>query len=370
MVALPNVPLPQPPSIPPLPGGNVVPFPIGPQDVVDLNEGEAIAEVFKIGAAGELPALAAVAELAIPLYVGARVETALLNNEHWDNFWIGIGGKLNDVWHSATDFLFGGQGVSLDTVGQMIQLSAAQSRRFTRQLYTKITAYAAASQATTSKLAMAVARGLSALDAKVNNVGNFLGAQIENYYERGKHYTDVISARVEARVNKRILDTAAGVEHWASANIAKPLLHEIGKVEHELHGLEDGLGRIIDSRVHAIIDSPIAHLTALSAAAALAIKALEKEATDCGVPICETVGPKTDWGKWLKRFAPTAIWLMLAEVAAENPDAVRDAATGLADALGPVLSVWVEQWALGNFTDFGGQPKPVTGAIGHNPLEI
>lgn len=368
-MALPIGPIPVPVNIPPLPGGNVIPFPVGPQDAVDLNEGEAIAEVFKIGASAELPATAAVAEIAIPLYVGIKVETALLENQHWDNFWIGAGGKLNDLWHSASDFLFGNHGVSLDTVSQMLQLSAAQSRRFTRQLVTKLTAYAAASQATVQALGRAVGKGLHALDVKINNVAKLLSAEIANALRKAEAYTDAKTHALRTYVDSHVLQVAGAVEDWAKRNIYAPLHADITAVSNELHGLEHSLGSIIDARVHSIVDSPIAHLTELVGVVAVAVAALEKEATECGEPMCETVGPKTDWGKWLKKFGPTAIWLMLAEVAAQNPQAVEDAAEGLAAALGPVLSTWVEQWALGGNVGFPAQPGAGTKALGSNPLE-
>jgi hypothetical protein len=181
---------------------------------------------------------------------------------------------------------------------------------------------------------------------------------------------------IDRTINADILNLEHLIEYdslalrtWAIDNIYDPLSKEIeGLGARTLGGLETVLA---DAEAYA---RSLTHDEALRRAAAIAgiaaaAAAIATWVAECGEPMCEQLGPKTDWGKWLKRFGPLALWAMLAAVAAEDPRAIENLAADLARTLGPVLESWSTSWAIGG-GGFPSQPGPVGGAIGGNPLGL
>jgi len=334
--------------------------PVATEAAIDAVMGEA--------AAGTIAAGAAVAAPAAIVAAGAAVDYALLRNKAWDGFWEGVGANVNNFYHSVTHFLFGGGGVSIQTVHDMVQLALHTSNRLSRELFTEASA---AAHAGVHVLAHAVDALRAADRAIVNEVHRVEGAVISaelSAVHTAERYADAGL--------RRLLDDVRGIEAglvtlleaWAIDNIAHPLLTELGKVEARIASVVDALPHLIDTRIDARVGAKLAALAGTVAGVSAIVDTLVAEAEACGEPMCDYVGPKSDWGKLLKAFGPEAIFAMLAAIAAQHPKAVEDAAEGLADALGPVLATWVEQWALGSGGVFPKQPGEVSGGLGKLPL--
>lgn len=170
----------------------------------------------------------------------------------------------------------------------------------------------------------------------------------------------------EGDAYRLVTGATAAIEAWAIDNIAHPLLKEL---DHVRAGVEHDIGSAVGSvrdDLTKLIEGTNAKTLAEIATVAGVATAVAEWVKECGDEMCSTVGPKTDWGKLLKRFAPTAILAMLGAIAAENPQAVEAAAEELAHVIGPVLSSWVEQWAVGG-GGFPSQPSEVGGALGRLP---
>lgn len=321
-----------------------LPQPIDPAPVADLTEmNETLATVTRIyGAAA--PETVELLPAAAVVLLGIKVETTLLQNKRWDDFWIGIGGHLNDVWHTVGGFLFGRSGApSLDTVSGLIRLSMHVQTRLTRQLITNLSARTAAVE-------IALWKGVFAVDRRVTATQQWAAANLQR--AAGILHSEVLSARNYA------LSLTLGITRGIDARIAahtaalraELVRDAINPLKSEVTGLRRTLGHVAGEAAHTaaqVTHTVLPELAGLSVIAHEAYKlaqAAKAWEDDCGEPMCETVGPKTDWGKLLKRFGPTAIFALLAAIAAENPHAVESAADDLGKALGPVLASWSESY--------------------------
>lgn len=334
MVALPNPP----------------PDPYGVIDTAPMEE--TLASVTTIYAES-LPETVAVAPAAAVILAGAVVTTKLLENQKWDNFWIHVGGKLNDVWHAAGNFLFGGHGApSLDTVQQLIQLSMHVSLRATRQLVTSLAAKTVAVEGALYRGLFSVAHTLDrinvGLTGRINAVQAYAVAralQVEQYAR---------SVATNAAVSAYHLARQADAQ--LRAEIARDLVHPLqSKIDTLEREVKSDAARV--AGVTHVLNTSVLPGLASATAAALAAKAiaakLQQWEDDCGEPMCETVGPKTNWGKLFKTFDSALLWALLVELAAMDPHALETAAVDVANVIGTPLADWAESWlglATGNRT--------------------
>lgn len=225
-----------------------------------------------------------------------------------------------------------------------------------------------------------LAEDVSAIDSmligEIGSLGSILEKQIIDLSTMTDAlYHDAVS-QIDAAKQWALEQIIAGdaftlnnANRWATDHIGAPLLEQLGQIK-------DQLTHYVDAKTAAAVGTAAAFTTATVAPILKDVQALKAAQAaqqalndECTTPMCEVVGPKTDWGKWLKRFGPLAIWAMLAAVAAEDPHAVESLATELADTLGPVLETWVGTFAFGS-GGFPSQPGKVGGAIGGNPLGL
>lgn len=104
----------------------------------------------------------------------------------------------------------------------------------------------------------------------------------------------------EARAYTYALAAQQNAQQWATQNIFAPLYAEVLKVQ---PAIDNGVAR---AEKAAHVDA-VAQVAGLGAAVGTAlgpiksaVQALQTESEECTQPMCETMGPKTDLGKWLK----------------------------------------------------------------------
>ena len=341
-----------------------LPQPIDPAPVADLTQmNETLATVTRIyGEAA--PETVELLPAAAVVLLGIKVETTLLENQKWDNFWIGIGGHLNDVWHSVGSFLFGHSGApSLDTVSGLIRLSMHVQTRLTRQLITGLASRTVAVE-------VALWKGVSAVDRRVTATQQWAAGNLQRVYR--ELHAEVLSARTYALslVTGLVRGIDARIAQHTSALRAELVRDVINPLRSEVTGLRRSLTHVAGQAEHSaaqLTHTVLPELAGLSVIAHEAYKlaqAAKAWEDDCGEPMCETVGPKTDWGKLLKRFGPTAIFALLAAIAAENPDKVEAAAADLGKALGPVLGSWAEEYLGLSHGDKSTAERTIGGQVG------
>lgn len=340
------------------------PVPVDPYPVMDTAPMEETLATVTTIYAESLPETVALLPAAAVVLAGAYVTTELLKNKQWDDFWVSVGGHLNDVWHAAGNFLFGGHGApSLDTVGQLIQLSMHVNMRATRQLVTTLAGKTAAVEGALYKGVTAVARTVQGLTtwtaAQLNQLRHDVDAEIAHAGATSSALVHNAVVAADALAAQRVASLRAEIIR----DITNPITSHLHEVEHDLYRVTDEFGALARG-VKAHIVPELAAATAIGIAAhALAAKA-EAFVDDCGEAMCETVGPKTDWGKLFKRFGTAGILALLAAVEAVDPEAAEHAATGFAETIGPVLERWTTEWLglAGGGTQ--GEPTEVAHDVG------
>lgn len=289
--------------------------------------------------------------------------------KHLEYAWEDVASTVSGLFHNFLDGLgiVGGIGINEveAIVTQAINFDITAWSSFVNQLNAYAQYIAADMSIGITDLGNFVIDGLRYAEDLAQGIGDYVGAVLGGEIAAlGDRVTGL-----EHTLFGAIDFAAASIEAWAIDNLYHPLLGEItnaadavrAEVLGELANVEDW----VRSELNTETLERIAAVGAIAASIATAITWIE----DCGAPMCDTVGPKTDWGKWLKLFGPLALWSMLAAVAAEDPAAIESGAEGLAQMLGPVLEHWVTTFALGGGS-FPAQPSPVGGAIGSNPLGL
>lgn len=354
------------PEVIPGSGGVTVtdPYAIAPLDELRITE-QQLADAFNGYSAGDVEFLPAVAIVA----GGAKLEQTLLNNQGWDNFWIHVGGHLTDAWHAAGNFLFGGgsSGPSLQTVADLINLGMHTTMRGVRQLTGQIDAKRIAGDETlrksinhNAKLNRARATIAHSEVIKVDHYSQVRSVQDRAYTDQRVHNAGVASdARTDAKI--------AALQEWTITHIAQPLSDRLDTVQVQVEQARQVAhtnGLHIDS-LATTVGASVALLHQMEPE----LQRLATESEECTQPMCDTVGPKSDWGKLLKKFGPATIWLLLTELAATHPEVIERVAQDLASALGPVLEHFAEAWIGVLPGGTGGDVSTVEGSVGtFNPL--
>ena len=228
-------------------------------------------------------------------------------------------------------------------VAGLIRLSMHVNMRSTRQLITGSLARVGAVEGALYKGVKAVANQVRNLTQFTVNHLNQLRADMRAGDASVRHYAEGLSHNVAASIDARIAQATGALRAEMIRDILNPMRSAEADMEHRLHDARVRLAGM-EHQIRDYVRPELGKVTITAGAALALARAAKKWEDDCGEPMCQTVGPKTDWGKLLKRFGPTAIFALLAAIAAENPDAVEKVATELADALGPALSTWAESW--------------------------
>jgi hypothetical protein len=172
----------------------------------------------------------------------------------------------------------------------------------------------------------------SFLEDQITNLEHLTGGLANDLYRA----IDQLRQQLQAEMLQGQAAVIAQVEAWAVANIAAPLYENLGQVYTGLTHYIDGKALeaigAADAFTLQAIQPILASLAALEAgqAAQTAINAAQKALNDeCTTPMCDTMGPKTDLGKWLKKLQFLATAALLAELAAMNADDIENLIRGL-----------------------------------------
>lgn len=102
------------------------------------------------------------------------------------------------------------------------------------------------------------------------------------------------------------LAAQGNAEQWTKQHVFAPLYAELLKVQPAIDTSIIKNNQAERARTSTEIEAKIAPVAALVATLAPAIRALQTESEQCTQPMCQTMGPKTDLGKFLKALATAA----------------------------------------------------------------
>lgn len=142
----------------------------------------------------------------------------------------------------------------------------------------------------------------------------------------------------------------ANVEAWGIDNIYTPLDAKIWGVGVTAEAdIADGLSRVLDE-ARAYADAHAAEIAAAIAAVAAAAAAATAWIDDCGEPMCEVQGPKTDLGKILKGLGLALDAALFADLANAKEGDVADAITRIATKASDIIGTFERDFLAGNST--------------------
>ena len=315
-------------------------------------------------------AVAAVGEVALPLVIGAKVETFLLNNQSWDTFWEGVGYRLDGVWNDVVGFLRGPAGVTFETMQLNINLASHITMRAVRQLYTRVLSRALTGLTNLARLVHGIQKEVQSLARAVQYIARTVGPAIQGAVISANRYTDAKVRQAENAAFHVAIAAAQSAESWAVQHLYYPLLSDVQAVDRKVDAVASSIPDIAHAQAALVAAAAVAPLAKELLSLRSQVSQLAQEAEDCTAPMCETIGPKTDWGKLFSRFKPALLFALLAAVAAEDPKEVERGAEEVASLLGPVLSVWMEGYLGITGQGSSSQPSQVTDTLGTNPFGL
>lgn len=156
------------------------------------------------------------------------------------------------------------------------------------------------------------------------------------------------------------LATVKAMQVWTTEHIFIPLATATAT---ERITREAQIKKITQTDIPDLRSELLAKLAPVAAAAAAASTIAAKVATwvdDCGAPMCETMGPKTDLGKLLKGLKLASTLALLAELAALDENGIEQLLRGLQSLSKGVISEF-DQLFVGGGETLG---QTITGAGG------
>lgn len=136
---------------------------------------------------------------------------------------------------------------------------------------------------------------------------------------------------------------------WTTEHIYIPLDTKIATERVQRQAAVDKITKVDIPAVHTDLLAKLAPVITAAAAAAKAASAVQQWVDDCGEPMCQSMGPKTNLGKLLKGLNLLADAGLIAEIAALNETKLQELITASASHVGNLLDTFST-----TFVDGGG----------------
>lgn len=153
---------------------------------------------------------------------------------------------------------------------------------------------------------------------------------------------DALTAEINAAIQN--------VESWAIDNIYNPLDGAIRDVETRVDEAIVGAAADVEQYARDLVNAEALQRLAEIAGILSAIAALQTFVEECGDPMCQVMGPKTDLGKLLKALDAAALLAIIAELAGEDFAGIEALLTGLADKAAQVVDFFDTYFVEGGDT--------------------
>jgi hypothetical protein len=214
--------------------------------------------------------------------------------------WSDVSSWVSDRWHSVSSW-FGGVGAAAaEDVNTVVDnaINAAQTAwaSFVSTLEAWITEGLYAAAAATLDVGLYVRSTEISLwhatEAAIDDVwhsiwDNVVG--IDQAIDALRQYVDDVAHYV-----------AGGVEAWAIDTIYHPLLKDIQRVERDVFDALDGAITDVEGYAADLVHSEALRRAAAIAGVVAAVATITTWVEECGAPMCEQMGPNTNFSKVLK----------------------------------------------------------------------
>lgn len=214
--------------------------------------------------------------------------------------WDDVSSWVSDRWHSLTGIFDSGISFTWDNVKNLVDVALSAEQ----------TAWASF----IGTLENWINASVGAVDGAIWDLGTFAVGELIQVTGEIFSVADTVVGWVGAEVagidaqiaeqwwnTIQAIDYAGGViEAWAIDNIAWPLMQEIST---EVNRIEATIGADVAALEQEIAGLNLQEIPAILAklgVIAAAVTAVQTWIDDCGAPMCEQMGPNTDWSKLLK----------------------------------------------------------------------
>lgn len=195
--------------------------------------------------------------------------------------------------------------------------------------------------------------GLNLLDTAVGTISIDVYTLLEDVAGIDRTIADTILPGIYNTIvgSAQATDRAiTDVEAWGIDNIYTPLDAKIWGVGVQAEvDIQDGLTRVLDE-ARAYADARLADIAAAVAAATAAAAVAISWIDDCGEPMCEVQGPKTDLGKLFKGLQLALDAALFADLASANENDVADAITRIATKASDLIGTFERDFLNGSST--------------------
>lgn len=259
--------------------------------------------------------------------------------------WSDIASWVSDEWHKATSFMDDGQiAIIADVkkiVDQAINYSQTAWSTFVSALETQLIGDMQAVYGNIDDLT-------SSLYDNVNALWDALDHQltlITSWALQSMQSIDSVIAGV-AHDGQAALDFAnASIRQWVVDDIFKPLEEDILRTAQQIYNAIDWETANLQNQLNDLNRNVLPGMAASIATLTAAQAALQKWQDECGDPMCEEYGPKTDLSKLLKDAKLLEIMSLIASLGAlSDPKVVGDAALVFEKYFGPIARNLIVNW--------------------------
>lgn len=159
---------------------------------------------------------------------------------------------------------------------------------------------------------------------------------------------EIAQARAEGYAEA--LQAQKNAQEWARDNIFAPLQYELGTIK---PAIDQGVAKaeqVAHNDALAQVTKYAAEVGAALGPIKSAVQALQTESEDCVQPMCETMGPKTNLGKFLKGLQLAADAALLADLAGAKESDIADAIRRIASAAAALIGTFERDFLAGGST--------------------
>lgn len=223
------------------------------------------------------------------------------------NTWDDVAGWTTSAFDSATSFLGDTASTSISDVKSMIKTALNLSQTnwstwiSTVEDWTTVSIDELGSALTDEVIrartdAITLGHMIEALGGAVYDGLGAVLAGAETYADR------LVNGVLDALIND-----IAGVQTWAIDNIANPLLQEIERAQVDTLDRVEGAIADVQDWVRSELNTETAERVLAVAGVAAAVASIATWVDECGAPMCEEVGPNSDFSKLWKLLSTSAL---------------------------------------------------------------
>lgn len=158
------------------------------------------------------------------------------------------------------------------------------------------------------------------IDARLTAIEQTTGNLVTSNYETREQIIPALFtqiAHLEQEMQQRDLIAAASLQQWALDNIYRPLQQQTELIEEDTRHRELVIAQQLQTETKQQVQQEEQERIAAFLLLQQSVRLLQTEEEECTKPMCETMGPKTDLGKFLKALSiasGAALFLELANL--------------------------------------------------------